>query len=241
MRHVILSDVHGNLEGLETVLADVTARGADTMVCLGDFVGYGAAPNECIERLRPRIEAAVAGNHDLAASGRIRLSYFNDDAKRAAHWTTRTLTAENTEYLRSLPFSVPWRGARLVHASPSSPEKWHYVFSPNDAAIEMEECEERLCFIGHSHYPGTFELEGLRVAYGRESLVRMKPGCRYLVNVGSVGQPRDGDPRAAYLVWDDEAGTIEHVRVDYDIEAARQRILGAGLPAFLADRLQWGE
>lgn len=241
MIHAILSDLHGNLEALETVLADVSRRGVETMACLGDFVGYGAAPNECIDRLRPRIEAAVAGNHDLAATGRIKLGYFNDDAARAARWTMQALRPENLEYLRALPFSLAWRGVRLVHSSPASPEEWHYVFTPNDAAIEMESCEESVCFIGHSHFPGTFELQGSRVAYTRVERVTTRANARYLVNVGSVGQPRDGDPRAAYLLWDDEARTIEHVRLEYDIESARRRILDAGLPKFLADRLQWGE
>jgi len=211
------------------------------MVCLGDFVGYGAAPNECIDRLRPRIEAAVAGNHDLAACGRIRLGYFNPDAAKAANWTTEALRPDNLEYLRALPFTAVWRGVRLVHASPADPEEWHYVFSPGDAVYEMDTVAEHLCFIGHSHYPGTFEIEGDHVAYTRETRVSGREGRRYLVNVASVGQPRDGDPRAGYLLWDDAAFTFEHIRLPYDIEAAMARIREAGLPGFLADRLQWGE
>ena len=219
MRLAILSDVHGNLPALECVLADVDARGPDAMVCLGDFVGYGASPNECIGALRPRIEGAVAGNHDLAACGRIKLGYFNPDAARAARWTTETLTPENMEYLRALPFTMEWRGAFLVHSSPAEPEEWHYVLSPNDAAFEMEACARAVCFIGHSHYPGTFELEGSEVRYTRDAVVNGKRGCRYLVNVPSVGQPRDGDRRPA----------------------AMATIRAAGLPPLLAERLQWGE
>lgn len=241
MRLAIVSDIHGNLEALDAVLADLDATPPDAMVCLGDFVGYGAAPNECIDRLRPRIEHAVAGNHDFAACGRIRLGYFNPDAAKAARWTTEVLTAENLDYLRGLPYSVRWRGALLVHASPMRPEEWEYVMTPNDAGVEMDSVAERLCFVGHSHYPGNFEIDGTRVLYSREARMRMREGCRYLVNVGSVGQPRDGDPRAAYLVWDDAANTLEHVRLEYDVEAARRRILDAGLPRFLGDRLQWGE
>ncbi len=241
MRLALLSDIHGNLEALETVLADVAERRPDAMACLGDFVGYGAAPNDCIARVRPLIEVAVAGNHDLAACGRIRLGYFHPEAARAAVWTTETLTPENLEYLRELPFSVRWRGVRLVHSSPSEPEEWHYVFSPGDAAHEMESCLESVCFIGHSHYPGTFELDGKRVTYSRDARIAGRAGRRYLVNVPSVGQPRDGDPRAGYLVYDDVHFTFEHVRLAYDVPAAMQRIRDAGLPAFLADRLQWGE
>lgn len=237
----IVSDIHGNLEALEAVLADLEPRKPAAIACLGDFVGYGAAPNECIARLRPLIETAVAGNHDLAACGRIKLGYFNPEAANAAVWTTEALTPEHTEYLRSLPYSVHWRGVRLVHASPSEPEEWHYVFSPGDAAFEMSVCEEDVCFIGHSHYPGTFEIDGVKVGYTRDLRVAGREGCRYLVNVPSVGQPRDGDPRAGYLLYDDAASTFEHVRLEYDVAGAMRRIREAGLPAFLADRLQWGE
>jgi diadenosine tetraphosphatase ApaH/serine/threonine PP2A family protein phosphatase len=237
----IFSDIHGNLDALDAVLADADARRPDACVCLGDFVGYGAAPNECIDRLLPRIEVAVAGNHDLAACGRIKLGYFNPDAAQAARWTTEMLTPEHLQYLRELPFSVAWRGVRLVHSSPAEPEEWHYVFSPGDAAFEMESCAEDVCFIGHSHYPGTFELAGASVRYTREERVDGVRGRRYLVNVPSVGQPRDGDPRAGYLLFDDEALRFEHVRLEYDIPAAMRRIRDAGLPGFLADRLQWGE
>ncbi len=241
MRVAILSDVHGNLEALETVLAHADAAKPDAMVCLGDFVGYGAAPNECIARLRPRIEVAVAGNHDLAACGRIKLGYFNQDAARAARWTTEILTPEHVEYLRELPFSVHWRGVRLVHSTPTEPQEWHYVLSPGDAAFEMESCAEDICFIGHSHYPGTFELEGSSVRYSRDPVVEGRAGRRYLVNVPSVGQPRDGDPRAGYLLYDDAPLRFEHVRLEYDIAGAMARIRAAGLPPFLAERLQWGE
>lgn len=241
MRHAILSDIHSNIDALEAVLADAAGREVDTHVCLGDFVGYGAAPNECLTRTRAMLEAAVAGNHDVAACGRIRLGYFNPDAAQAARWTQEALTAEHLAYLRELPMSVLWRGVRLVHASPASPEEWNYVLSPGDAANEMATCAEAVCFVGHSHYPGTFELEGGRVTYTRDERVLGHVGRRYLVNVPSVGQPRDGDRRAGYLVFDDEAFTFEHVRLEYDVEAAMKRILDAGLPPYLAGRLQWGE
>ncbi|MCC6650327.1 MAG: metallophosphoesterase family protein [Candidatus Eisenbacteria bacterium] len=241
MLHAILSDIHGNIDALDTTLADIAARGAGTLVCLGDFVGYGAAPNECIDRVRATLEAAVAGNHDMAACGRIKLGYFNPDAAKAATWTTDTLTPENVQYLRDLPMSVLWRGVRLVHSSPAEPEEWHYVLSPGDAAFEMESCAESVCFVGHSHYPGTFELDGELVTYSREPRVLGRAGRRYLVNVPSVGQPRDGDRRAGYLLFDDERFTFEHVRLEYDIPAAMKRIRDAGLPPFLAERLQWGE
>jgi diadenosine tetraphosphatase ApaH/serine/threonine PP2A family protein phosphatase len=241
MKRAIVSDIHGNLEALETVLADLDAQGVEAVACLGDFVGYGASPNECIERTRPRIEVAVAGNHDLAACGKLKLGYFNPDAAAAARWTDSTLTPEHREYLAALPLMVEWRGTRLVHASPSDPSNWNYVLSPQDAAEEMKSYDEALCFIGHSHFPGTFVQDGKSIKYSRLEFISMVAGHRYLVNVPSVGQPRDGDPRAGYLLHDTVEETLRHVRLPYDIAAAQARILGAGLPPFLANRLQWGE
>lgn len=237
----ILSDIHANLEALETVLGDLDRRKPDATVCLGDFVGYGASPNPCVELTRPRIEAAVIGNHDHAAIGLTSLEGFNHEAARAARWTAEQLNPETLAYLEQLPMQVDWRGTRLVHASPLEPEQWHYVLSPAEAEFEMTGYAQSICFIGHSHYPGTFVSQGERTVYTRQSRIAIEPGRRYLVNVGSVGQPRDGDPRAAYLLWDDEGASLEHVRLDYDIEASGARIRQAGLPAFLAERLRWGE
>ncbi len=245
MRRAVLSDVHSNLEALEAVLADIEAQRAAEIVCLGDVVGYGGAPNECLARLRGRLAAAVAGNHDVAACGRLQLGGFSSSAAQAARWTESALTPEHRAWLESLPLEATCSDARLVHASPTEPGQWHYVLSVAEARLEFEAFAERLCLIGHSHYPGAFRLgpRAGEVAYTRESEVRLEAGCRFLVNVPSVGQPRDGDPRAGYLLWDDdpERGWVRHVRLEYDVAAARQRILDAGLPRFLGDRLQWGE
>ena len=241
MKLAILSDIHGNLEALDVVLGDVEKRKPDAILCLGDFVGYGASPNECIERVRPIIEAAVMGNHDDAAIGRTALGGFNHEAARAARWTTEALTAEHHAYLGELPMTVQWHGAHIVHASPSEPEAWHYVLSPAEADYEMKHFEGALCFIGHSHYPGVFASDGVHTLYTRQPRLLLDSHRRYIVNVGSVGQPRDGDPRAAYMMWDDEKHELEHLRLDYDIESAGDRIRKAGLPPFLAERLRWGE
>ena len=214
MLHAILTDIHGNLEALEAVLADVDRVGPASMVCLGDFVGYGASPNECIERLRPRLEEAVIGNHDLAAVGKLELRGFHNDAAAAARWTDLALTPENRAYLEALPFTRAWRGTRLTHGAPSAPAEWRYVLSARDA-------------------------RDLR--FRRDDEIAIEPGHRYLVTVGSVGQPRDGDPRAGYVLYDERAELIRQVRVDYDVDGAMRRIRAAGLPAFLAERLQWGE
>jgi diadenosine tetraphosphatase ApaH/serine/threonine PP2A family protein phosphatase len=243
MLRAVLSDIHGNLEALEAVLGDVAREGAGEILCLGDFVGYGASPNECIGRLRPMLAAAVAGNHDLAAIGRMRLGGFSSHAGQAALWTGEVLTPENRAWLEALPLEVRRGGALLVHSSPIEPDAWHYVLSVPEARLEFTAFPERLCLIGHSHYPGAFRLgaDGTEVDYGREDELRFEPGCRYIVNVPGVGQPRDGDPRTGYLLWDDEQGRLQQRRLDYDVAAARQRILDAGLPRFLGDRLQWGE
>ena len=241
MTHAVVSDVHANLEALDAVLTSATERGADDLVCLGDFVGYGASPNECVERLRPRIETAVLGNHDQAVFDPSWLDNFNDEAAAAARWTATTLSRGHLDYLRALPFSVPWRGARLVHASPAEPGAWNYVFTPHEAVVEMDACEEPVCLVGHSHYPGTFEVNGRRAVYTRDPRIAGRRDRRYLIVVPSVGQPRDGDPRAGYLLWDDEAWTFEHVRLEYDLERAIERIERAGLPSALGERLRWGE
>ena len=241
MIHAIVSDIHGNLEALEAVLADLERHRPASLVCLGDFVGYGASPNECIDRLRPRVEHALVGNHDLAACGKLQLSDFNHNAAVAARWTERALRPDNHEYLRGLPFSARWRDMLLVHASPARPEDWHYVLSIADAREELESYAEAVCFIGHSHYPGAFDLQGDHLRYTRAPEIRLEKGHRYLVNVASVGQPRDGDPRAGYLQFDEADGVLRHVRLEYDVDGAMKRIQEAGLPRFLAERLQWGE
>ena len=241
MLRAILSDLHGNLEALEAVLVDLDRRMVTSLACLGDFVGYGASPNECIDRLGPRLEVAVIGNHDLAACGGLQLGTFQSDAAIAAQWTGRHLRPESRSYLMSLPETVRWHGLRLVHATPSSPRAWHYVLSIADATEEMMAFDERTCVVGHSHVPGAFVGDGDVVRYRRDALLTIENEHRYLVNAGSVGQPRDGDPRAAYLLVDEDAKTLEHVRVEYDVETAMEKIRAAGLPSFLAERLRWGE
>ena len=252
MVHAVLSDIHGNLEALEAALADLDRVKPASVACLGDFVGYGASPNECVERLRPRLDEAVIGNHDLAAIGRLTLRGFHEDAAAAARWTDLALKPSNRAWLESLPLDGVWHGARIVHAAPAAPAQWRYVLSARDALKEMEAFEEHVCFIGHTHFPCSFDREesgsrlgsddlepGLR--FRRDPEIAVHPGRRYLVNVGSVGQPRDGDPRACYALYDDEAASIRIVRIEYDVEGAMRRIVDAGLPAFLAERLQWGE
>ena len=240
MKIAVISDVHANLEALDAVLADSKEQQTEMLWCLGDIVGYGADPNPVVERLAKQCDATVAGNHDWAACGKMELGYFNAAAAEAARWTADALTAKSKQWLDGLPLERVERGVRLVHASPSDPAAWLYVLSIGEASGEMSTFDENLCFIGHSHFPGNFEQQGDQLGYSRDGYVECRRDRRYLINVGSVGQPRDGDPRAAYVVFDPGTMEIWHRRVAYDIDGAHRKIIEAGLPPFLADRLLQG-
>jgi diadenosine tetraphosphatase ApaH/serine/threonine PP2A family protein phosphatase len=240
VRYAILSDIHGNLEALRAVLADSRDR-ADAVLCLGDTVGYGADPLACVDLVAESAEATVCGNHDHAVAGRLGLEWFNRYARAAAEWTRERLDDEHRAYLGALPLVREVAGATLVHASPAQPEEWDYLVTAEDGFLVFGDFATRWCFVGHSHVPGAWSLGSA----GPEHLpgadrVEAQRGRRYLVNVGSVGQPRDRDPRAAYAVWDAEAGSVEIRRVAYDHTATRRKIVDAGLPRFLADRLAAG-
>jgi diadenosine tetraphosphatase ApaH/serine/threonine PP2A family protein phosphatase len=237
----VLSDLHANGDALDAVIENAGVEGVETWWCLGDIVGYGAEPDKVVDRVRGLDMVAVAGNHDQAACGLISTRLFNRNAAFAAKWTGEHLSAANLAWLAALPLVELREGVRMVHATPSAPEEWNYCMRVEDAAHELRAFEEKMCMIGHSHFPGVFELDGDDIRYTRAQELRLRDGRRYLVNVGSVGQPRDGDPRAAYAVYDTESGLLRHVRVAYDVEAAQERILSAGLPPFLASRLATGD
>jgi diadenosine tetraphosphatase ApaH/serine/threonine PP2A family protein phosphatase len=237
--------VHGNLEALDAVLADAAAQGATGVLCLGDIVGYGADPVACVERLGERAVAAVAGNHEWGALGLMDLEWFNPVARAAARWTGRQLDADHARFLTRLPLTATLEDATLAHASPTQPEEWDYLLSAEEGFAAFAAFDTRLCFVGHSHRPAVWSVgsSGRRFQPRLprpEGLVALDDGRRYLVNVGSVGQPRDRDPRAAYALWDREARGVWIRRVSYDHERAARKILQAGLPAPLADRLAHG-
>lgn len=240
LRYAIVSDVHGNLEALRAVLADAAPR-ADALVCLGDTVGYGADPVACVETIATRARIILGGNHEWAVAGRLDPRWFNPYARAAVEWTVEQLDEPHRAWLGALPLVSQVAGATLVHASPERPEAWDYVVTPEDGFAALGACATPWCFIGHSHLPGVWSLgpDGARHRPGAGRLVA-QPGVRYLVNVGSVGQPRDRDRRAAYAVWDAERGLVEIRRVAYDVAEARRKIVTAGLPRFLADRLAAG-
>jgi diadenosine tetraphosphatase ApaH/serine/threonine PP2A family protein phosphatase len=243
MRIVIVADIHSNLEAFEAVLEHAATHGPiDRLWCLGDVVGYAADPSACVGLLRQYPHTAVAGNHDLAAVGKLPTGDFNAAAAWAAAWTARQLSAEEREYLSSLPSVAVDGDFTLVHGSLRSPE-WEYLLSADAAAEHLRLQETRYGVVGHSHIPFVaFEREGSMAAMaGLKDGDVLKLGDEHLVvNPGGVGQPRDGDPRASYAVYDDEACTLTLHRVEYDLEKTQRKILEAGLPRHLAERLAYG-
>jgi diadenosine tetraphosphatase ApaH/serine/threonine PP2A family protein phosphatase len=240
VRYAVLSDIHGNLEALGAVLRDAAAHAADVL-CLGDVVGYGADPGPCVDLVAARARATVAGNHEHAVIGRLDLGWFNRYARVAAEWTRERIDADCAAYLGALPLTAEVEDATLVHASPRQPEEWDYLVSAGDGLGAFEAFATRLCFVGHSHVPAVWSLGSSGPDYARGDVeVTLDAGRRYIVNVGSVGQPRDRDPRAAYALWDVEARRISVRRVAYDVATARGKIEAAGLPRLLADRLAAG-
>ncbi|MDQ7828752.1 MAG: metallophosphoesterase family protein [Armatimonadota bacterium] len=246
MRIAILSDVHANLEALEATLGDARRRGCERIVCLGDFVGYGPSPNECVDRLRPLVDGrAVAGNHDWAAVGKVDITYFNPYAQEAIRWTQQALRPGVRDYLTALPHewvadgTVPFLA---VHGSPRDPIQ-EYVLDQATAEENFRERSFAVAFVGHTHVPALFLARGETVGaapFPVDTPVVLQPGVRYLINVGSVGQPRDGDPRAAYVLLDSEGPAVILIRVEYPIEVTQERMRAVGLPEVLAERLRYG-
>jgi diadenosine tetraphosphatase ApaH/serine/threonine PP2A family protein phosphatase len=241
VKYGIFSDIHGNLEALEAVLLLLRREGATRFICLGDLVGYGADPNACVEAVRQLKARVVAGNHDLGAIQRVAISRFNSAAQQALFWTREQLTRNNRLYLENLPLTDTLEPLHLVHASPSAPDRWEYIFTVREAEDEIGSFTESACLVGHSHYPFAVECpNGSPCRLIRPDAVRLDPAAKYVINAGSVGQPRDGDPRACCLLYDVGAATLTYHRVTYDVGTAQQKIRAAGLPEYLASRLGSG-
>lgn len=232
MKLGIISDIHSNLEALTKGLEILREAKVDEIVCLGDIVGYGANPNECIDLVQQHCSVVLMGNHDQAAVDLEAAEYFTAHARAAAHWTAGKLTQDHQAYIRSLALTGTREGAYLVHASPLEPSEWRYILSESDARRAFPQFTERICFVGHSHVPGVFAETGGRDKVSRDD--------RFLVNVGSVGQPRDGDPRLSIGVFDSDRWEYRNIRAEYDVTRARRKILDAGLPAILGERLLRG-
>jgi diadenosine tetraphosphatase ApaH/serine/threonine PP2A family protein phosphatase len=242
MRILIISDIHANLTAFETVLADAQ-NDWEYVWCLGDVVGYGPDPNECVELLRSMPHLCLAGNHDWAALGRLDIRTFNPDARKAVDWTRETLTPENIAYLEALPTTFVIGNYTLAHGSPREPV-WEYILEPLIAALNFSHFETPYCLVGHTHQPIIYELthdggdtEAIAPAYGKKRLLN---GKRQIINPGSVGQPRDANPDAAYAILDVEKNVWEHRRVPYDIPAVQRRMQMYELPERLIARLEHG-
>ncbi|MEJ2054076.1 MAG: metallophosphoesterase family protein [Calditrichaceae bacterium] len=236
MAIAILSDIHSNLEALRAAFDYIGQNDIEKVYCLGDIVGYGPNPNECVELIRDRCEIILMGNHDYAAIGQANIEYFNEYAKMSTRWTIEQLNKENFEFLKGLPFSHQTDDMLLVHSSPSNPSHWYYVLSVQDARIEMQSFSEHICLIGHSHVPVVFSGQN----FNRERTQKLNPDRKYIINVGSVGQPRDGNPNPCFAVLDLEGNNLEYIRLEYDINTTHDKIVKAGLPLFLAERLLKG-
>jgi diadenosine tetraphosphatase ApaH/serine/threonine PP2A family protein phosphatase len=246
MRHLVLTDIHANLEALESCLADAAGRRYDDVLVLGDVVGYGADPNAVVERVRQLApKALVRGNHDKVSCGLESADGFNAVARVAAQWTNETLSPDNRQWVMALPrgpLAVD-RDVEICHGSPIDEDE--YIFGSAEARMALMATIRPLCLYGHTHYPAIFHgangvVEAIRVVSSLEAIVMLVPETKYLINPGSVGQPRDGDPRAAYAIVDTGVAAVELIRVSYPIDVAQEKIRRAGLPEPLADRLALG-
>jgi predicted phosphodiesterase len=240
MRYAVIADIHSNWEALEVVLEDTRNQKCTHYCCVGDVVGYGANPKECLNVVRDMGMPCVKGNHDEYCSSEEDLIGFNPHAAEAVNWTRRQLSPEDRQWLRELKFVRLVASFSMVHATLDGPQRWGYVFDKLAAAASFTYQNTSVCFFGHTHVPVAFIRDSV-VRGGTYSKFKVEPGRKYFVNVGSVGQPRDHNPKAAYVVYDLDESTIELRRLDYDIPTAQKKILAAGLPARLAERLAVGK
>src|SRR5271170_6730389 len=240
MRYAIIADIHANLEAFQVVLADIKTQKVQQIVCLGDVVGYNANPKECLDMVRAMNIPVVKGNHDEYCSSEDHLEGFNPHAAEAVVWTRNQLTIEDRRWLRDLKYSRMVDNFTIVHATLDAPQRWGYVFDKLAAAASFTYQNTPVCFFGHTHVPVAF-IRDSQIRGGTYSKFKVEPGRKYFLNVGAVGQPRDNNPKAAYVVYDMNEGSIELRRLAYDIPAAQKKIIDAGLPPRLAERLAVGK
>lgn len=239
MRYAIIADIHSNLEALQVVLEDIKEQKCTHYACGGDVVGYNANPKECLDIIRSMGMPCVKGNHDEYCSSEDPLEGFNPHAAEAVNWTRRQLNDEDRQWLRDFKYLRMVASFSMVHATLDGPQRWGYVFDKLAAAASFTYQNTAVCFFGHTHVPVAFIRDSM-VRGGTYSKFKVEPGKKYFVNVGAVGQPRDGNPKAGYVVYDMDEGTIELRRLKYDIATAQKKILDAGLPERLAERLAYG-
>lgn len=240
MKYAIIADIHANLEALQTVLEDAKQEKCTHYACLGDVVGYNANPKECLDIVRGMAMPCVKGNHDEYCSMEGELEGFNPHAAEAVNWTRNQLTIEDRQWLRDLKYFRLVASFSIVHATLDGPQRWGYVFDKLAAAASFTYQNTSVCFFGHTHVPVAFIRDSV-VRGGTYSKFRVEPGRKYFVNVGSVGQSRDGVAKATYVIYDMNEGSIELRRLDYDMATTQKKILEAGLPPRLAERLAQGK
>lgn len=242
MRILVISDIHANYTAFEAVLAHCQGQW-DFVWCLGDVVGYGPDPNECVDRMKALPQLCLAGNHDWAALNRLDVRTFNPDARRAVEWTQATLTPENTRWLEALPVTFVIGEYTLAHASPREPI-WEYILEPRIAALNFPHFDTPYCFVGHTHQPVIYTIANesgdAASALPQYNQPRKLNGKRQIINPGSIGQPRDQNPDAAYGILDMSSGVFEHRRIPYDIKAVQRRMLDFNMPERLIARLEHG-
>ena len=240
MKYIVISDIHGNLEAIEAVVDTFSDDKSSTIICAGDVVGYGANPNECIKIVRDISSVNVLGNHEAAVTGKADIGFFNEYAAEAVRWTIDNTAPEGIGYINSLSYTYSDGDISLSHGTLHLPEEFIYMVSAAAAMHTFEVLKTKVCFVGHSHIPGVFVLRKGSVFGVPPGRVRLDKDARYIINAGSVGQPRDNDNRACYCVYDTEKELVEFRRVEYDVKKARKRIIDAGLPEVLGDRLLYG-
>lgn len=240
MRYAIFSDIHGNLESLERALSLIDP--ADRLLCLGDIVGYGPNPNECVQLIRERADQTVLGNHDVAAVDNFGIEYFNPAARKAIEWTQGVIAAENVSWLNGLSYEIRQPEYLLVHGAPV--HYFEYLLDNRRAKAAFERTDAPLIFVGHTHIAEYYALERdgtithAHMQHGGELV--LEEGRRYIVDVGSIGQPRDLNPQPCFVFYDSERRTVQWVRYDYDVREVQQKIIDAELPSALAARLDVG-
>ena len=240
MRYGIYSDIHANLEALQAVLETFEKENVDQYICLGDIVGYGANPRECLQLVLEYNSLVVAGNHDYAIAEKLNIDFFNQFAKEAVLWTRDQLSDKERQFLRNLDLVKKVEDVlTMVHGTLNFPEMFEYIQTSYDAHLTLELLETPICFLGHSHVPVSF-FQGTTITFSMDEEISTSKDNKVLVNVGSVGQPRDENPLASCAVYDDEAEKVWIHRVEYDIETAIEKIIRAGLPDILAERLRYG-
>jgi predicted phosphodiesterase len=241
MIYVIISDIHGNLEAFNAVIESFAGIKAKKVFCAGDVVGYGADPEECIEKIKRIGAECILGNHDAACVDKTDIAYFNPHAREAVLWTKDVLSTAAKDYLKTLPYTCKNSHFTASHGTLHDPEEFIYMMSGADAMHTFELLKTQVCFVGHSHVPGVFSLKEGKISYSQNKSLKLENGFKYIVNAGSVGQPRDYDRRACYCVYDVDKCSIKFERIEYDVEEAQQKIIAAGLPAALAERLAYGQ